>query len=144
MPNGQMIWCLLLWLPLMAAAQPAQSAVEPGLTLTFKSLASGASEVTTARGVSLFVQPGLAPSPFLPAGPFSATWEGTVSADLRSQVFFQAELNGSLAVEINGATVLDQKSGGDSTAMSSAVPLRKGTNRLRATFLSSQAGDAFV
>jgi mono/diheme cytochrome c family protein len=146
MPNGQIIWRLCLWLvlALTAAAQPAHSGFEPGLTLTYKSLATGTSEVRTARGVSLFVQAGQAPSPFLAAGPFSATWEGTVSADLRSQVFFQAELNGSLTVEINGATVLNEKSAGKTSPLSRAVPLRKGTNSLRAIFLSPPAGDAFV
>jgi mono/diheme cytochrome c family protein len=131
-------------LALTAGAQPAHSGFEPGLTLTYKSLVSGASEVTTARGVSLFVQSGQTPSPFLPAGPCSATWEGTVSADLRSQVFFQAELNGSLTLEINGATVLIEKSAGNTSPLSRAVPLRKGTNSLRVTFISPKAGDAFL
>src|SRR3954469_10645413 len=68
---------------------------ETGLILTFKSASSPNSvDLTIGPNISLFVEAGQPASPFIAAGKFTATWEGSVSAELRSDFSFQAELNG--------------------------------------------------
>ena len=86
---------------------PAHAAViksPTGLAVTFK--AGDQTDTTTAPGVALYVEAGKSPTPFLPGGKFTATWEGAVNADLRGNFSFQAELNGSLKIEINGAVII--------------------------------------
>ncbi len=71
------------------------------------------------------------PHPLLPPGPFTATWSGTIAADLRGDFRFQVEPPNALpafALEINGAPVRLLPG-----ALSEPVRLRKGTNSLQAT-----------
>src|SRR6266513_1415750 len=79
-----------------------------GLVLTFKSTGTPALiDIANAPNISLFVEAGQPCSPFVPAGKFSAIWEGSVSAELRSDFSFEAELNGQLRLEINGKMVYE-------------------------------------
>ena len=119
---------------------------EPGLALTFQTLAgqSPLADTAVTPNVALFVEFGASPTPFLPAGKFSAVWEGTITADLRGSFFFQAELNGNLRLEINGAVALETSSAGGASPLSNAVQLKKGPNALRAAYRSPDRGDAFV
>jgi len=118
---------------------------EPGLRATFRSLRDDKpADTATTPGIALFVESGKPPTPFLPPGKFTATWEGFVNADLRSDFFFQAELNGRLKLEINGAVVLEASATGGASPLSKAIQLKKGANALKATFISPEAGDAFV
>ena len=119
---------------------------EPGLALTFQTLAgqSPLADTAVTPNVALFVEFGASPTPFLPAGKFSAVWEGTITADLRGSFFFQAELNGNLRLEINGAVALETSSLGGASPLSNAVQLKKGPNALRAAYRSPDRGDAFV
>src|SRR5438105_13404263 len=119
-----------LGVALLAMAEAPSAKSESGLLLTFKSLAGQVSEATTAPNLWLFVEAGKSPSPFLSAGPFSATWEGTLSAKLRSVFFFQAQLNGSLKLEINGATVLETNRSGGLKPLGKGVQLKKGLDSL--------------
>jgi mono/diheme cytochrome c family protein len=123
---------------LASSAEPPS----PGLAITFRSDDGKATDSTVLPNVALYVESGKPPSPFIPPGKFSATWEGSINADLRSEYFFAAELNGALKLEINGATVLDGSA--PRTPLSKAVQLSKGANKLRATFNSPAEGDAFV
>lgn len=123
-----------------AAAEKA----EPGLIATFHSPGDKAKDVTTTPNVWLFVEAGQPPTPFLPAGKFTTIWEGIISADLRSDYFFQAELSGNFKLEINGALALEATSAGGALPLSKAVQLNKGDNALKATFTSPEKGDAFV
>ncbi len=135
---------IIFGLPLISFTQSATSKGEPGLAVTFESLGGKASDVATAPNIWLFVQAGKSAAPFLPAGSFTATWQGTISAELRSTFFFQAELNGGLKLEINGASVLETNTTGAASALSSAVQLHKGPNVLKAFFHSPAEGDAFL
>ena len=135
---------LFLVLPLAALAQPARPPGEPGLAVTFKSQAGSALDTTTAPNLWLFVEEGHSPSPFLPPGPFTAVWEGTLSAELRSEFFFRAELNGSVKLEINAATALEATGTGGSSPLTKAIALKKGPNTLKATFTSPAKGDAVL
>src|SRR5690242_15403751 len=85
---------------LSADAKPA-----PGLAVTYK--VGEQTHVTTAPNVCLHVESGKPATPFLPSGKLATTWEGAINADLRGRFVFQADLNGALKVEINGAVVLE-------------------------------------
>src|SRR5687767_10410556 len=96
------VLCLgLLW---ASETRPAEA---PGLTVAFKSADQQTVDHTVLPNISLYVESGKPATPFIPEGKFSATWEGSIIADLRSEYFFGAELNGSFKFEINDVTVLD-------------------------------------
>lgn len=135
--------CLLAVLPAISfRAVAADAKPSPGLVVTF----SGGErrDFALASEVALYVEAGKPPTPFLPGGKFSATWEGAIHADLRGTFFFQAELDGSLKVEINGAVVLDATGAGNATPLTKPVQLNKGANPFKATFTSPTNGDAFA
>src|SRR2546430_13853433 len=94
---------LILWLiPFAAqdgrpAAPPladAKDQIVPGLTLTLE--AGGLQDVRDARLAALCVPEGSPSSPFLPPGPFKASWEGFLSADLGTDSPFPAPGNGGV------------------------------------------------
>lgn len=136
---GKRVVVLFLGLLWPSEARPAEA---PGLTVAFKSADQQAVDYAVLPNISLYVESGRPATPFIPEGTFSATWEGNINADLRSEYFFAAELNGSLKLEINDATVFDGS--GPRISLSKAIQLKKGANKLRATFASPARGDAFV
>ena len=71
--------------------------------MTFAS--NGASDTTSWPGVHLHVASGQPPSPFVPPGAFTATWNGYVNSELRSEYTFHVEGSGEVVVEVNGASV---------------------------------------
>src|SRR5262249_41209457 len=117
-------------------------AADAGLMVTFVSANTAAKNVTVASNVCLFVREGRAPTPFLSGGKFTATWEGDVSAELRSDFAFQAELNGDLKLEINGKEVYTAS--GTAAPLGKPVQLNKGANAFRAAYTSPSKGDAFL
>src|SRR5207245_525138 len=115
--------------PTAHAAEP-----EPGLSVAFTALAGdkvSASDVTVLSNVWLYVPAGKPPTPFLPAGKFSAEWAGFVSSEIRDNYTFQAELNGGLKLEINGVVVWEASAKGTNAGPSNPVRLNKGTNAFR-------------
>jgi mono/diheme cytochrome c family protein len=112
-----------------------------GSAVTFS--ASGKSHTTSASNIALYVAKGEAASPFVPAGPFTAVWEGNIQAELRGEFFFQADLNGALKLEINTNVVMDVSAKG-ATPLSKAIGLAKGTNKIRASYKSPPDSDAYV
>jgi len=115
----------------------------PGLSVRYSG-SQGVSDVTTAPNVWLYVPSGQPPTPFLPEGKFTAVWTGYISADLRGDFSFQAELNGTLKLEINGETALDATGTNSTSGLGKSIRLNKGTNAFVATFTSPAQGDAFV
>lgn len=113
-----------------------------GVTVTYT--AGDRSDTATAPNVWLYVAKGGTPSPFLPAGPFTATFEGHITVDLRGNYAFQADLNGALKLEINGATALDVTGTGGASATGEMIRLNKGENAFKATFTPPAEGDAFL
>ena len=105
---------------------------------------AGQSDHATAPNVALYVASGQPVTPFLAPGRFAAVWEGALNADLRSDYAFQATLNGSFKLEINGAIALETSGTGGSSPVSKPVTLNKGSNAFKATFTMSGQGDAFV
>jgi mono/diheme cytochrome c family protein len=114
----------------------------PGLALTLT--VGDQKDVSTAPNVSLHVEAGKPPAPFLPGGKFTATWEGAIHADLRGSYSFQAELNGGLKLEINGALALEFVGAGSASPLSKPVQLNKGPNAFKAMFTAPEKGDTFV
>jgi mono/diheme cytochrome c family protein len=125
----------------------AASALEPGLILTIRSNSSGpepATDVLSIPKVALYVPAGDAPTPFVPPGPFSAVWEGFISAELRSDFIFEAETSGVLELAVNGKVVLTNSLAGPNFARTKAVRLLKGTNAFRIVFQSSLDSDSYL
>lgn len=120
-------------------------ATKPGAGLSIAYSGSDKTvDVTAAPNVWLYVPAGKSPTPFLPGEKFTATFSGFLSVDLRGDYSFQAELNGHLKLEINGAVVLDANGTNSSAELSKLIRLGKGTNGFRAIFTSPARGDAFV
>ncbi len=128
-----------------AADAPATAVVatklSPGLTLTFGS--NGAVDARDARLVALLVPAGTPASPFLPVGPFKATWTGVITTRIKDTYRFAAEGRGTLSFTLNDKPVLNLT--GDFTNQPSlAIVLKKGKNRLVVTYQSAADGDANV
>lgn len=119
-------------------------AAEPSTGLIRTITAGGVTDVSVTPNVGLFVPAGQPPTPFAPAGPFTARWEGAISADLRGDFTFQALAQGSLKVSVNGATALEAKDTGPTLAIGPSIRLNKGTNSLRVEFTSPAMGEAMV
>ena len=135
----------VLLLPLCVLAE-ASAEDHPGLLLTFESRPAAIKRDTpdtrNARLIALFVPAGEAPSPFTPAGPFKATFDGDINVRLRTFVRFSAQGRGKLTLSVADKQVL-QVSGEDlSKASSDEVRLGKGKTHIVATYESPDAGDA--
>ncbi len=127
---------------LSTRTQAAEAKPTPGLAFTVR--AGGQTETSVTQNVALHVEPGESASPFLPAGKFSAVWEGSLNADLRGNFSFQADLNGSLKLDLNGTNILEATASDGTSPLSKPVQLNKGPNRFKATFTSPETGAAFV
>jgi mono/diheme cytochrome c family protein len=140
------VWFFALSLSVVSFGQDKTKAkVEPGLAVMFDSPGGDkATDVAILPNVALYIVAGQAPTPFLPGGKFSAEWNGYIVVDMRDNYTFQAELNGSLKLEINSAPVLETSAKGTNTEPSKPVRLNKGTNVFKVHFSSPADGDAFV
>ena len=82
---------------------------ESGLIQRLESRAS-ASEIRVdsrhSRLPALYVAEGQPPSPFLPAGPLSSTWEGVIRSEINTSATFSVEGSGSVSLELDGRKVL--------------------------------------
>jgi mono/diheme cytochrome c family protein len=135
--------CMRWLFTLIALLLPGilRGADAPGLAVTFKN-EQNARDLTTLPNFALHVEAGQPPTPFVPTGNFLAIWDGNLVADLRSDFFFTAELNGTLKFEINGMPVLEGS--GPTIPLSKAIQLKKGPNSVRAVFISPPKGPAFL
>jgi cytochrome c551/c552 len=128
----------------LAAALPwAASAVETnGFRVKFTSADGKVTDTMVLPNLWLYVEDGKPATPFVPAGKFTATFEGIILGDLRANYFFKAEeLGGVLKLEINNAVVLDTTAAG---AVSKSVQINKGANAVKATFTAPAKGDGFL
>ena len=140
---------LLAWLLACFALCETRSAnqLEPGLAVTFTTAdndQSKTSDVAVLPNVQLYVPAGKPPTPFLPGGKFSADWVGFISSEIRDNYTFQADLNGGLKLEINGAAVWEAGAKGTNTGPGKPVRLNKGTNSFKVHFISPSEGDALM
>ena len=133
---------VLIWPSIWPSAEDSPS-LEDGLSVTFKLAADGTADHTVRPHFMLYVPAGEAPSPFIKPGPFTANWEGLIHLDLRDRFIFQAELNGSLKLELNGISVMEATGTGGMTDPTKRIRLSSRSNMLKATFTSPEKGDAF-
>ena len=117
--------------------------LKPGLQFHFQPNKSNQSDSRTARLATLRQSIGKAPTPFLPAGPFSLKVSGTLKTALSGFYEFRLEGTGKGSLAINGKTILGPASDlKESPCTGHPVLLRKGHNRVELTFDSPLAGTA--
>jgi hypothetical protein len=135
---------LLLFAPQERPAAPPlpdeKERLAPGLSLGFE--AGGVGDVRSTRLAAFTVPEGMAPSPFLPPGPFKAVLEGFISVDLGTDCTFSAQGRGSVSLTVNGKPALEAKGDDLSAAEGRPVRLRKGRNPFVARYESPPAGEA--
>src|ERR1051325_3147621 len=125
----------------------AAGTAQPGLALTFTATGADEAKATdtmVSPGGCLSVAAGMPPTAFLAGAGFSADWTGFVSSEIRDNYIFQAELNGDLKLEINGAPVWEASARGTNTGPSKPVRLNKGTNTFKLHCVSPSQGDAWI
>src|SRR5436190_2244518 len=128
----------------LAAALPLTSAAANtnGFAVKFASADGKVADTTVLPNLWLYVEDGKPATPFVPAGKFTATFEGVILGELRANYFFKAEeLGGSLKLEINNTLVLDTSAPG---TVSKSVQINKGANAVKATFVGPAKGDGFL
>jgi mono/diheme cytochrome c family protein len=141
---------LLLASPLLFAESAVKAPPLPamkdkavqGLTLTFT--AGGKSDTRPARLIALAVPAGAPVTPFLPAGAFTAKWEGAIVSPLRAEYTFAAEMKGALKVTINGAVLFEGAGDVTSQVVNKTLQLNKGPNQIVAEFSSDGKEDALL
>ena len=125
-------------------AEPSANA--PGLTLTFEDLKGKRKpdfpDARISRLIALYVPQGATPSPFTPAGPFRATFEGDITVRSRTLARFSAMGRGKLMLSIGGKPVLESSGDDLSKITSEEIRLGKGKNHIVAVYESPQEGDA--
>jgi mono/diheme cytochrome c family protein len=118
----------------------------PGLTLTFENPKGTGKpdfpDTRISRLVALHVPQGTSPSPFTPADPFRATFEGDITVRLRTFARFSAMGRGKLTLSIGGKRVLESSGEDLSKITSEEIRLGKGKNHVVAVYESPQDGDA--
>ena len=141
-PMAGILVAVLSFLLAARASSQTPPASQPGLALTFTAAEGKTAVIGSVSQVALYVEAGQPPTPFLPAGRFTAVWEGALNAELRSEYFFGAELSGELKLEINGNIALEVSSSGSASPLSSAIKLNKGPNSFKAMLVSPPNGNA--
>jgi mono/diheme cytochrome c family protein len=134
----------LLALALPGAAASASETLE-GVVVTYTSSnRQSVSDFVATDHLSLFVPAGGPPTPFMPDGPFTASFDGFISVNLRDRYKFRAELNGSLKLKLNDRVVLEGSSEGASLETTESVRLNRGGNKLEVVYTSPEQGDALL
>src|SRR5689334_6258505 len=126
-------------LAIVAALPLAVSAAETnGFRVKFASAGGKVADTTVLPNLWLYVEEGKPATPFVPAGKFTATFEGVILGELRANYFFKTEeLGGSVKLEVNNAVVLDTAAPG---TVSKSVQINKGANAVKATFTAPAKG----
>ena len=123
---------------------PQQAARWQGAKVTFARVGGNepASHSQLARLLSLAVERGETPTPFVPPGLFRATYHTFVVLPARDRCNFRIEGRGSVKLTINGEVALDGLlRPGKPLATAQPVRLKKGDNELQLQFESSAQGD---
>jgi cbb3-type cytochrome oxidase cytochrome c subunit len=138
----------------LAAAMPQLSVVPSAPVIPQGPMARGA-KVTfvsvrgdkerhsqSARLLSLAVDRGETPTPFLPVGAFRATYEVVVTLPARDRMKFHLDGRGKVKLTVNGKVALQGSlSSRKSLETEKAVRLKKGGNDIKLEFESAVRGD---
>ncbi|HEX3132522.1 MAG TPA: c-type cytochrome, partial [Planctomycetota bacterium] len=122
--------------------EPPKEVIERGLTLVMQSQAGGDADRRTARVLSLYVPAGTQSTPFIAAGPFTATFEGFINKEVWDKVAFTAEGSGSLTFTVNGTEVLKLDGPDLASGKPGKIKLNKGANPISLVYKSPTNGDA--
>jgi mono/diheme cytochrome c family protein len=122
------------------ANQPVK--LEQGLTLTFT--VGEKSDTRDARLIALYVPAGTPVTPFLPAGAFTARWEGEINSPLRTEYTIAATVRGTLTLSINAQQILEGAGDTTTQTMNKTLQLNKGGNKIVAELSSDGTEDAMV
>jgi cytochrome c2 len=125
--------------PALPATQPGSGA---GVALKFES--NGKTDVRSSRLVALNVPAGKPPTPFLPSGPFKATFTGDLTLRFRMENTFSAQGRGTLKVAVNDDVVFDGAGDDLSKVQGKLAKLKRGKNKIVAEYTSPANGDAVV
>jgi cytochrome c551/c552 len=113
-----------------------------GVTIEMKGKQAWEYDNKIARLLNIQLQKGDLASPFLKAGPFSATYNAHLIVTEKENVYFQTELKGALRLELNGKVIFDENKDGQ-TIKSALLELDPGAHKLRLTFKSDTAKESF-
>ncbi len=126
-----------------AAGSPSQ-----GVALTLERLGPAEQrvvQVERTRLLSLAVERGESPSPFLPAGMWQATFRAKVTLPARDKCRFRLEGRGGARLSVGGQMVLEGTLRlGKPIETEAKVALKKGANDLELVFTSGPMGDGQV
>jgi mono/diheme cytochrome c family protein len=110
--------------------------LEPGVVVTFTTAATGKSDVRRDRLIALAVPVGTPPSALLPAGPFRADWEASLTVPLRADYAFSFQGHGTATLTVNGQVVLTETGPALGEKPAVSVVLNKGANRIQVAYTS--------
>lgn len=143
-------WSLLAAGAVATAQDPGSQGSTPprvrGLEVTFETMGAGKGKepahCQTARVLSLCVERGETPTPFVPPGAFRATFRALLPLAARDRYQFRAVGRGTLRLSINGESVLSGTLNVNRPLETAqAVRLKKGDNELVAVFDSLPLGE---
>ena len=120
-----------------------QGALARGAKVTFETVRGDqVRHSERARLLSLAVDRGETPTPFLPVGAFRATYEVIVTLPARDRMKFHLDGRGKAKLTVNGKVVLEGSlSLRKSLETKKAVRLKKGGNDIKIEFESAARGD---
>ena len=113
-----------------------------GAALEMKSSNDWEYDVKVSRLLTLQLEKGSLPSPFLGQGPFSQTYEGYLISSENDKVKFSTLLKGDFHFELNGKTVLAGKEF-NKTISSDHIQLAPGAHKFKLTFKSTTEQESY-
>jgi mono/diheme cytochrome c family protein len=133
--------------PIPEDVAPTEPLFHSGLSLALQLQSGGPIDVRSARVPSLYVPEGQSVSPFLPVGPFTATFTGAINKDVWDFVTFSAEGTGSLTLKFGDKekgekTVLDIPMGNLAEGKPGKIKVNKGANHFTLVYKSPEKGPA--
>ncbi|MGC6489245.1 MAG: c-type cytochrome [Planctomycetota bacterium] len=126
-----------------AGDEAAPRATVQGAKVTFSTVrGEKASHTQRARLLSLAVERGETPTPYLPVGAFRARFDAMVTLPARDRMKFRVDGRGKVKLVVNGKVVLDGRLRGRAPLETEkAVRLKKGENDLLVEYESAARGD---
>jgi len=131
------------WLA-MAAVSGTVMASEAGQGVLQSITRGGTTDVSVVPNVWLYVPEGQPPTPFVAPGPFTARWEGAISADLRAEYGFAAAFSGAMKLTVNGTLALEASGETNQFVAGRNVRLNKGPNPFVVEYTPPPRGDAMM
>ena len=122
---------------------PLRLATAQGAKVTFSTVrGEKLSHTQRARLLSLAVERGETPTPYLPVGAFRARFDAMVTLPARDRMNFRVDGRGKVKLLVNGKPVLDGRlRGRERLETEKAVRLKKGENDLQIEYESAARGD---